>query len=318
MVAVAQLGYIGLGVSDLALWEDFATNVLGLEVVRRGDNDSFSLRMDEQSYRVIVERDPRDDLSLLGWQVESGAALKELASRLEAHGTSVQNATDKEAWDRQVVGLIKFKDPNGIPSEAFFGPQRDIHRPFVSPRNFTFKTGAMGMGHVTMSVDDFEQSLRFYRDTLGMTVTDWVFRDDPDARLTMVFLHCNPRHHSMAFLERKGPRHIHHFMLETNSVDDMGAAYDLCQGKDMPFEMTLGRNTNDQMLSFYVTSPSGFCVELGWGGRLVGGTPDQPWQEQQYKSGTLWGHRNVASKTDSGPYVAPSKRPVRGARLERV
>ena len=32
MVAVTELGYVVFGVSDLAAWRDFATNLLGLEV----------------------------------------------------------------------------------------------------------------------------------------------------------------------------------------------------------------------------------------------------------------------------------------------
>ena len=31
MASVTQLGYLGIGVSDLARWEQFAANVLGLE-----------------------------------------------------------------------------------------------------------------------------------------------------------------------------------------------------------------------------------------------------------------------------------------------
>lgn len=318
MAAVIQMGYIGIGASDLATWEDFATNILGLTVSQRGDDGSLFLRMDELRYRLIVERDPRDDLSFIGWQVESMAALQELTRQLEAHGTVVRQATPEEIRARQVVGMVKFKDPNGIDSELFFGPLVEKHRPFLSPRGVTFKTGSMGVGHITMRVDNFDESLRFYRDALGMNVTDWVFRDDPTATVMMVFLHCNPRHHTMAFSEGKSDKRIHHFMLECNSIDDVGAAYDLCQGMDMPFDMTLGRNANDHMLSFYVLSPSGFDVEFGWGGRSVGGTPESPWLEQAYKSGTLWGHRNVKPATNSGPYIAPSARAIRGAREEKV
>jgi hypothetical protein len=32
MTAVTELGYVVFGVSDLAAWRDFATNLIGLEV----------------------------------------------------------------------------------------------------------------------------------------------------------------------------------------------------------------------------------------------------------------------------------------------
>jgi hypothetical protein len=51
---------------------------------------------------------------------------------------------------------------------------------------------------------------------------------------------------------------------------------------------TLGRHTNDQMVSFYVITPSGFEVEYGWGGRLI---DDSVWQVQRHDRGALWGHK---------------------------
>jgi hypothetical protein len=56
----------------------------------------------------------------------------------------------------------------------------------------------------------------------------------------------------------------------------------------VPVVSTLGRHSNDQMVSFYMSTPSGFEVEYGWGGRLV---DDATWQVQRHDRGTLWGHK---------------------------
>jgi hypothetical protein len=53
------------------------------------------------------------------------------------------------------------------------------------------------------------------------------------------------------------------------------------------FATTLGRHSNDQMVFFYVVTPSGFEVEYGGGGRLV---DDATWQVQRHDRGGLWGH----------------------------
>jgi catechol 2,3-dioxygenase-like lactoylglutathione lyase family enzyme len=37
-IAVSELGYVGLGVSDLSRWRVFAGEVLGMECVEAGDN----------------------------------------------------------------------------------------------------------------------------------------------------------------------------------------------------------------------------------------------------------------------------------------
>jgi hypothetical protein len=52
--------------------------------------------------------------------------------------------------------------------------------------------------------------------------------------------------------------------------------------------VTLGRQTNDHMTSFYAASPSGFMVEYGWGGRSI---DDATWKVEEMVHGpSLWGH----------------------------
>ena len=47
MASVTQLGYLGLSVSDLDQWEQFAAHVLGLQPNGRDPDGSLFLRMDE-------------------------------------------------------------------------------------------------------------------------------------------------------------------------------------------------------------------------------------------------------------------------------
>jgi len=46
MASVTQLGYLGLSVSNLAEWERFAAEVLGLQLGEKGSDGSLFLRMD--------------------------------------------------------------------------------------------------------------------------------------------------------------------------------------------------------------------------------------------------------------------------------
>ena len=86
------------------------------------------------------------------------------------------------------------------------------------------------------------------------------------------------------------PKRLHHFMLQLDSLDDVGTTLDLCQQRGVPLELTLGRHTNDRMLSFYVRTPSGFSVEYGWGARTV---DDRDWQVQLHRTGSIWGHHRT-------------------------
>src|SRR6266481_3739215 len=265
MASVMQLGYLGLSVKDPGAWESFATELLGLQVSGKTDGGGFFLRMDEHHHRFVVEAGEADDVAFIGWEVADQAALRELVGQLKAAGIEVNPGSAREAKERRVVELIRFSDPSGIASEAYFGPLMDYANPFKSPRPISgFETGVMGLGHAVIRVDDPPASLGFYRDVLGMRVSDFIdlkMRRDPETTASITFLHCNPRHHSLAFLQAPGRKRLFHFMLQVKSIDDVGSTDYLAQDMGVEISGTLGRHTNDHMMSFYMRSPSGFEIE---------------------------------------------------------
>lgn len=292
MASISQLGYLGLGVKDPAAWERFATEVIGLQIGERGSEGTLFARIDDYHHRLAIHPGGNDDLAYIGWEVPDAQTLRAVAGQLGAAGAAVAEGTREEAQARRVVELIKFKDPNGVDSEVFYGPLIESER-FVSPRAIAgFKTGSMGLGHFILVVDDFERSMRFYQQALGMRVSDFITSDVGRGRvMTLGFLHCNPRHHTLALLPiPRPPQRLNHIMLELNSFDDVGATYYLCQDRKVSIVRGLGRHTNDHMVSFYMATPSGFAIEYGWGGRLV---DDRTWQVQSYTRGSAWGHRGA-------------------------
>lgn len=293
MHGVTQLGYLGIGVSDVAAWERFATETLGLQLGGREDDGTLLLRLDDYHHRFLIHPGGQDDVAYFGWEVADVHALREVEERLRAAGTQVRRGSEEEAAARRVVELIKYKDPSGIDSEIFYGPLMAFQQPFRSPRPLSgFVGGTQGLGHMVVSMDDLEQSIAFYRDVLGMRISDYVAVTRPSGeQLRLAFFHCNPRHHTIAFHARPDPpKRLNHFMLQVQSVDDVGSTYDLCQQTGVPVTRSLGRHTNDHMVSFYMRSPSGFEVEYGWGARVV---DDATWQVQLHTMGSIWGHRYV-------------------------
>jgi biphenyl-2,3-diol 1,2-dioxygenase len=299
MASVTQLGYLGLNVSNLGEWDRFAAEVLGLQV-GKGPDGSFYLRMDENHHRFILQQDRADDVAFIGWEVADQHALRELSDQLRHDGVEVTPGKPAEAQLRGVVEMLKFKDPSGIQAEAYFGPLMDYENPFKSPRPLSgFVTGTMGLGHIVVCVDDSAKSLHFYRDVLGMRISDFVdmkMRRGQASQLRLTFMHCNPRHHTIAFGEIPGRKRLHHFMLQAKSVDDVGSTLYLAQDRGIEIAATLGRHTNDHMVSFYLRSPSGFEIEYGFGARTVN---DATWKVQRHESGSIWGHR--------GPSTPPPK-----------
>ena len=283
MASVTQLGYVGISASNVEEWEHFATEILGLQSNGIDSEGKLTLRMDEYSHRFIVSPGGKDDVEFVGFQVTDEPALHEIVEQLRQAGVEVTFGTGDETKDRRVEGFIKFEDPDGTPTEVYYGPPISFDRPFNSPKAVSgFVTGDQGLGHVVYYVENLDRAVKFYRDVLGMKISDFI--------RNLAFFHCNPRHHTLALIEAKAPKKLNHFMIQTQSMNDVGATYDLVQDLEMDITRGLGRHTNDHMTSFYVKTPSGFDVEYGWGARTV---DDATWQVQRHEKGSIWGHRPV-------------------------
>ena len=293
MASVSQLGYLGIGTSDAKAWQDLATSILGLQVVPGDDPSIAYLRMDEYHHRLELRANGKDDIEFVGWEVPDPATLHCVAQQLEAGGVSVTPGTRAEADTRRVVDLVKCVDPDGIPTEVFYG--RPINpQPFHPARPMSgFKTGDMGLGHIVVYARSLDATIRFYRDLLGFRVSDFTEVRTPGGTIRLAFLHCNPRHHSIALLEAPGaPKRINHVMVECNALDDVGSGRDLCLQRGVPIAIDLGRHMNDHMVSFYLANPSGFAIEYGWGARTI---DDATWQIEHYATvDSLWGHPQLS------------------------
>jgi 2,3-dihydroxybiphenyl 1,2-dioxygenase len=288
MSSVIGLGYLGLDVDKPEDWLAFATRVLGMEARPPAADGAIPLRYDDHEQRIRLHRGKSDDIAYLGLEVAEEAALAEVVRRLEAAGTAVRAGSPEELNGRGVEVLAVFEDPNRIRCELFCRPQRE-RTPFQSPvMPSGFVTGDEGMGHVLLFVDNGEKCETFYRDLLGLKLTDYVDIELGGTPVHAVFLHSNPRHHSLAFAQARSPRRLHHFMLEVNALDDLGATFDRCQDAGVPILYTLGRHQNDRMISFYGVTPSAFAFEIGWGARKV---DDADWQVRTYYGISDWGHR---------------------------
>ena len=295
MTSVRQLGYLGLEVSDLPRWEKFAVDLLGLEPARRGADGSLALRMDRYEQRIVLHRGPADDLRYLGFELANDAELESLGAELVRAGCAVSEGKPETAAARRVTRLLELTDPTGIPVELYVGAAL-AREPFHSSRIASgFVAGEEGLGHAVICAKDAAASERFYAELLGMRLSDRVRLPlNPSFTLEIRFLHANARHHSIAFASVPMPKRLHHFMLEVQSQDDVGRAHDRMLEAGVTLSMDLGKHPNDQMYSFYAKTPSGFDVEVGFGGVKV---DDATWSVRTYDHVSIWGHKPPAAKS---------------------
>lgn len=286
-MSIKRLGYMGFEVADVHAWRSFATARLGVMEASASETEA-SFRIDSRAWRLSVSKGPADDYAFAGYEVENAKGLQEVKERLETHGVAVKVEGAELIARRGVLGLISCNDPFGNRIEVYYGATELFERPFASPTGVSgFHTGEQGIGHYVLNVADVDAALAFYTEALGFQladVIDWTIGEG--VKLTLHFLYCNERHHTFAFAKLPGSKRLHHFMLQTNSMDDVGLAYDKFDA-ERAVVMTLGRHTNDHMISFYGATPSGFAVEYGWGAREV----DGGWAVVRYDRISIWGHK---------------------------
>lgn len=299
MSGVKELAYVVYEVSDLADWEHFGVQLLAMQYGEKTPN-GFTLRTDEKAYRWMIEQGEADDLVASGFELDGDAELEALVAHLRSSGLTAQEGPAELAASRRVERVFITQDPMGNRVELVTG-FADADTPFESkPMIGSFVTGAGGAGHEVLATPGVsrEDYLAFYVDLLGMKISDVIIEKiAPGVVADLIFLHCNPRHHSVALGDMPVPRSIHHFMIEVTDIQDLGLAWDRCLAAEQPIEMTLGMHSNDLMVSFYVTTPSGFAIEYGWGGLLI--EDDAAWQVQTLDKRDNWGHHSPRQVADA-------------------
>ena len=293
MPCIEQLGYLVFEVSDPRAWERFLTRVVGAEKGVRFDGPFVPYRLDDRAARILLEPGSADDVVALGFEVCDQDTMRAVAARARAHGHSSTSLSSEEARARGVQAVIRMHEPGGVAVEVFCGAAR-ASEPFRRETVATgFVTDELGLGHLALRADEIPKTRAFFEEVLGFRLSDHIRCTLPgDFRVDITFLHVNARHHSIA-LGSGLPKHLHHFMLQMGSLDDVGAALDRAFRNDVRVVQGLGRHPNDRMVSFYCHTPSGFECEIGWGGRTV---DDSTWEPTTYDRISEWGHQSPYRK----------------------
>jgi 2,3-dihydroxybiphenyl 1,2-dioxygenase len=286
-----EFAYLGIEVPDPSSLTTFFGDVIGLVPGDPLEAGAATWRNDDKVHRLILEAGPENDATYLGLEASTTSAFEDLVGRLAAAGYRTEEAKDVDAEARRVDRLVRTTSPWGVATELVSG-LAEATTPYATPlMPAGFLTEGVGFGHAVFATTAFEESDAFLVDGLGFQQSDWiVFEIAEGMELEVRFYHCNERHHSLALAKApfEMPQALHHVMFESNSADDVGAAFDRAWATDLAIPNGLGRHDNDRMFSFYVASPAGFMVEVGHGARVV--TDD--WDDnRRYDRVSMWGHQ---------------------------
>ena len=293
---VRSLGYVIIESTDPSQWLKFGTEVVGMmEAPGMPADGNVYLKMDARPFRFAIQPGDADRLLTCGWELLDKADFNRARQELLGAGIDVSEGTPEECANRRVQELLRLRDPAGNLLELYWGGELDYAK-FVSPVGIaefiTGFNGDMGFGHAVLPATNLAETHGFYRDLLGFEDTDYMhfhFSEDPqDPGQGLHFLHVqNPRHHSLALYQAEMPSGCVHLMVEVPGIDEVGYCLDRVQQCGIPVTSTLGRHTNDRMLSFYMATPGGFDLEFGCDGLQM------DWDDYTPTRSTLpsiWGH----------------------------
>ena len=288
---IKSLGYLTVAASDIERWRQFALGILGFAEGSGPDPSALYLRMDERAARIVVAPGDVDRVLTVGWEVRDHAGLEQVKSALEAAGVPVKELSAAEADERRVEEVITFDDPAGTTVEVFHGAVLD-HSPVVTPFGARFVTGSQGLGHVVVPAMDPNGLVEFYTQVLGFR-SRGAFRVPAPPEFGPIrvrFLGINERHHSLAIcpaMKQDAPGVVH-VMVEVDSLDAVGQALDRVNAEGFQVSSTLGRHTNDKMVSFYVRAPGDWDIEFGTEGMRV---DERYYTAEEITADSYWGHQ---------------------------
>lgn len=154
MPKIQALSYIVVESTDLAKWQHYGEQILGMQA-QPGEAGTLRLKMDERDFRILIQPGAADRYLASGWQLVDAEAFNSALTALDKAGVAVERGSAAQAESRKVGELAFFTDPSGNRHELSWGYTGADAR-FVSPIGVKgFKTGKFGLGHTVLPAIPF-------------------------------------------------------------------------------------------------------------------------------------------------------------------
>ncbi len=273
-----------------AFWQRRGMRTTATATLGTDDRES-QLRLREGAYRHVSE---------VRMTCDSETDLDEITERLDRQGVSVSRGEGSlrcadPLLDHDVVvevGMAATLNP--APVRELNGPGGSARRNHRSPAAVT--EGAAGprrLGHVVFGTTDVAANLAFYREGLGMRVSDSL--GDGMA----YFLRCSSDHHNLLLMPAPVPC-LNHYALEVDDVDAIGLVGTEVVG-ERPESVVYGpgRHVIGSNLFWYLLDPAGGMFELFADMDQI--VDDEQWEAEQRRDD--WDPFTIAS-WEPGPAKA--------------
>ncbi|MFD4258383.1 VOC family protein [Streptomyces sp. NPDC058534] len=224
---------------------DFYEEVWGLQVVEAEHSGSWLRGTGEEHHALRLTRSETIGLGRLVFALGTPAEIDEAGHRLRARGIGL--VTEPGPLDQVGGGYgLRFHDLDGRLVElsadtwAVTARGRDVSLP-------------VGVTHAVLNTPDIDASVAFYRDVLGMRVSDW-------SEHQMAFLRCGADHHCVAFNQAPWVS-LNHVAYEMTSLDHFMRGLGRLRHHGITPEWGPGRHGPGNNTFSYFTDPTGLVCE---------------------------------------------------------
>ncbi|MBA2933560.1 VOC family protein [Sphingomonas sp. CGMCC 1.13654] len=289
MTDLHDIRYVRVGTERLDESVEFATRILGLELVAR-DSHAAYLRGDDRDHNVCYVKGEGSGHAV-GFEMKSSSLLDRVATELQNAGIAVHHGRAEECEQRRVRDMIRFTDPSGNRIELVARPDASGTRYFPSR-----DAGITSFSHVGMRTTDAATDEAFWTQRLGARVSDWI----GDAAL----LRIDGVHHKIALFPSPVPG-VQHINFQVAEVDDIMSSWYFLREQGVRIAFGPGRHATSGARFLYFYGPDGMIYEYSCGVRIFTPEEDRDHVPRQFprepRSYCMWG-----SKPDIAEFKAPS------------
>ena len=183
MISSEQLCYVRLGTQNLDRAVDFASRVVGLELIGRDDDQAW-FRSDYRDHTLVFIAGDEADQTL-GIEVRDQASLDSARADLEAAGLTAADGDEAGRTARKVKDYVTFMSPGGLRIDLVLRPLHSGWRYFPAR-----DAGVTGFHGVAIRSTDIEGDERLWTAVLSGRVSDWVGE--------AAYIRIDDRHHRIA------------------------------------------------------------------------------------------------------------------------
>ena len=248
-----DIRYVRLGSSDLDASVRFATEILGLELVRKDARRAYLRAGDGADHHVVYVKGGLEN-EALAFEVAKDTGMDAAVTQLSRAGFALREGTRAEADERHLKNLFVFSDPTGNKIELVEGLASG------SVVKYARDAGITSFSHVGLRTTDAPRDERFWTQRLGARVSDWI----GDAAL----LRIDEVHHKIALFPSGRPG-VQHVNFQTKEHDDLMKSFYFLKDRGVRIVFGPGRHPTSGAKFLYFQGPDGIVYEYSTGVRLI-------------------------------------------------